>query len=458
MRTHDSEINTAAGCRRPTAAAVALPTTNRLLNSAAVLTVACVWLVIGSGALVGQVIAATSPSSPAGANTAPDRETARRAALVQAERPAAATPTDLAARERFLAVERFARLGGEQQARQFPEFYRKLAPYFMNQTIEGILSSYPVDILDRRAYGNPGGDANARWAGQLADAAARLTPEEVADNLATRLWLDVAGRARTAQILKQHSGALAVLITEDLASQDLAAIQRACTTVGDQHLRQFTDPVLALYLADTPLSPPARTALVWLADPVIVRPLLEQVEKDPRQLVRHAGLFQGPLAGQPAEPILVKLLDAPDPDIRYHAASALSECNDAALAGPIARLAKAGEPRLQGAALMLALRLPDDVFAGLSTDLAPLLFSKDARLCLEAVTCFARHKNPLAGPPLLGFLKLDRIDAGQAVSVMQALHALAGSAFGYDLHNWGPTANRKAITRFETWLRQATVR
>jgi hypothetical protein len=52
-------------------------------------------------------------------------------------------------------------------------------------------------------------------------------------------------------------------------------------------------------------------------------------------------------------------------------------------------------------------------------------------------------------------LKLDRIDAGQAVTVMQALNVLANSAFSYDMHNWGPKANAKSIARFEVWLRRA---
>jgi HEAT repeat protein len=212
--------------------------------------------------------------------------------------------------------------------------------------------------------------------------------------------------------------------------------------------------VLALYLADTPLSQPAHAALVWLADPAIVRPLLEQIEKDPKRIVRHAGLFQGPLAGRPAEPILVKLLDSPDAGVRYPAAYAVFECNDATLAQPIARFAKEADPRLRSAARTLAMHLADDAFASIRSDLAPLLSSEDNRLCLEAITCFAKRKDFLAGPPILRLLKQDRIDAGQAVTVMQALNALADSAFSYDMHNWGPKANGKAVARFEAWLRQ----
>jgi hypothetical protein len=137
------------------------------------------------------------------------------------------------------------------------------------------------------------------------------------------------------------------------------------------------------------------------------------------------------------------------------ARSSQTRCRDATLAKPIAPFAKDADPRLRSAALTLARRLPDDAFAGIRSDLAPLLSATDDRLALEAVTCFAGHKDLLAGPPILHRLKLERIDPGQAVTVMQALNALAGSAFSYELHNWGPKANGKAITRFEAWLRRA---
>lgn len=37
---------------------------------------------------------------------------------------------------------------------------------------------------------------------------------------------------------------------------------------------------------------------------------------------------------------------------------------------------------------------------------------------------------------------------------MQALNNLAGNAFNYDMHNWGPStaANQQAIKKFEAWL------
>lgn len=365
-----------------------------------------------------------------------------------------ATASDAEARKRFLEVERFARLPLAQQEKALPDFYRDTAPYFLNSILTGILSSYPDNILDRRTYAHPGGDANERWAGQLAAAAADLTPEQVADKLESRLWLDVAARARTRQVLMDNPGPLARLIDEDLAAKDLKGIQRACTAISDLHLRQFTDKVLALYLADNTFSKPAYTALVWLADPATVRPLLDEVQKNPKSLAAHAGLFQGPLAGKPAEPALVKFLDSPDEDLRYHAAYALYECRDDSLAPAIAKLARASELRLQSAALYLAIRLSDEAFRKIRSDLVPLLSAKDEKLRLEALTTFTRHKDLAAGPFILDWLKRDQMHPGHAVTVIQALGALADTSFNYSLHQWGPDHNRQAIARFEAWLEQ----
>jgi hypothetical protein len=380
------------------------------------------------------------------------KEAAARSALGGGERSPASNARNMEAQARFVEVERFARLPEEQQAKEFAEFYRKLAPYYMSPMIEMILSSYPADILDSRFGAPPDANPYARYDGQLAAVAAALTPEEVAARLESRLRLDLAGRARTRRLMERHRDRLPGLIHEDLAARDLAGTQRACTMITDLQLRQFTPNLLDLYLSDTPHATAARTALVWLRDPVIVRRLLQEIAKEPKSLERHAGLFQGPLAGGPAEADLIKLLDSPDANMRYHAAYALYECIDPALAGPTAKLAREKEGRLQGAALQLAMRLPGKAFAAARPALAPLIESPDIGIRLQAITCFAKRKDLLAGPLILGFLQQPLIDPGHAVTVMQALGALTGSTFQYNMHKWGPEANAKAIARFEAWL------
>jgi HEAT repeat protein len=369
----------------------------------------------------------------------------------QAQAP---TPADLQARQQFLEVERFARLSKDDQSKGLPAFYREVAPAHLSSMVTAILSSCPANILDRHGIGGPPGDYKKRWADQLQDAAATSSPEDIADNLATTMWFRIASYVRTRQILEQNPKAVADLVTEDLDSTNLDDVKRGCSAVSELHLNQFTEKVLAIYLKNDALSEPAKTALIWLADPKIVRPLLDEVAKDPRNIVRHAGLFEGPLRDKPAEPLLVKLLSSPDPEIRLGAATALTECKDATLAAPVGKLAHDSDARVVDVALLMAQKLPEDAFATIRADLASLLDSHDQDSRLGAITTFAKHKDTLAGPTILEFLKLDNIDPGSAVRIMQAMNSLTGKAFGYQMHRWGPLNNQKAIAEFEAWMKE----
>lgn len=411
------------------------------------LIVAAILLLAVSSVVVAQRVLAQPTKA---VETAP--EARARPALAQSRPPSAPTQRDLDARASFLEVERFARLPQAEQVQQFSAFYRTIAPSHISSVALMILSSFPADLLNRETHVFDPNNYQTHWDQQLQDATAKLTPEQVADNLAISLWLKVASHIRTRALLTKHVDALAVLVKQDLTANDLATVERGCTVIAELRLLQFTPQMLALYLADTPLSKPAYTALVWLRDPATVALLLAEIQKDPKTIIRHAGLFHGPLSDRPAEPQLVKLLDSADPDIRHGAAYALYQCTDATLAQPIAKLATDADPRLPTDSLFLAQRLPGEAFVTIRADLAPLLSSPDQDVRLTAITCFAKHKDLLAGPPILAMLKLDHLETGAQVTIMQALNALAESSFGYDMHNWGPPTNRKAIQEFTGWL------
>jgi hypothetical protein len=231
-------------------------------------------------------------------------------------------------------------------------------------------------------------------------------------------------------------------------------------------LTECTENLVSAYLkadaaamasgTEGPLLKEAQTALVFLEDPAIVRLLLPVVEKDPKSLIRHAVLFDGPLMGHPAEPLLVKLLDSPDVEIRQAATHALGDCGDPILAKPIAKLAHDPDPRLHPRALFLAEHLPADAFALARPDLLPFLWAPDDQLRLNAITCFARHKDPAAGPPLLAFLKQDKMDAASSNVLLIALSQLTGDDIRYDQFNWGPKGrgNDRAIAELEAWIQQ----
>jgi HEAT repeat protein len=388
------------------------------------------------------------------ATGAAKRESEARAAEGGAARVIKAGDADT--RERFLEIERFARLPIKEQAEGLPHFYRELAPPYMSIGIELILSSFPTDPLNRDP--NQGFKGNDEvWAQQLAEAASKFTPEQVADKLGEPIWINVATRARAIQTLKAHAKETESLIQADLASRRKIRVQRAGSVIIAMNSRAFTKQLVEMFLADDDLSDLAGGALSWLHDDSVYEPILERVRQDPNFLRRCAGHMQGYLWRKPAHPTLLKLLEHDDANVRYSAANAVYECTDAKLAPAAARFAKEKEPRFRVQAAYLGANLPADAFAAVRGDLAALLNDADESVRIEALRCFAQQKDLLAGPVILEYLRSAHAGpAGQhGVVVMQALMALAGQHFGYDMHNWGPAtpANARAIAKFEEWLK-----
>lgn len=56
-----------------------------------------------------------------------------------------------------------------------------------------------------------------------------------------------------------------------------------------------------------------------------------------------------------------------------------------------------------------------------------------------------------AAPVLLTFWKQDA-PPREDWRIMQAVSALTGSTFDYNVHQWGSAANQRAIARFEAWI------
>jgi beta-lactamase regulating signal transducer with metallopeptidase domain/biopolymer transport protein ExbD len=361
-------------------------------------------------------------------------------------------------RGRFLEIERIARLPKAEQGGHLERLYFELAPRYMNEFVTGILSSYPRHILDRAGTKHYDGNSE-RWAQELADATAELSPEEVADKLERRLWLNVAARARAMQVFNNHSNTVETLIEADLTSRGKARVARAAGTILTLQLHDFTDELLDLFLADEDASEPAYHTLLSMRDPDIVKPLLEEVEKNPNMLIRCAGLLQAPYYRKPAEPLLLKLLESPDKELRYGAVRAVYECRDARLAPHIVDLARNEEFRFRVAAAYMARKLPADAFKAVRQQLLPLLRDKDEAVQIEALQCFAQRKDFAAGPVILELLRRDQLGGGDKVGVIGSLSALTGDTFGYDMHNWGPAGrgNQKAIAEVEGWLRDTGV-
>ena len=329
----------------------------------------------------------------------------------------------------------------------------------INAGLRRALSSRPHDILNPYQKGDSYDGNTERWAKQLAGAAASMSVEQVADKLKSRMWLNIAARARHSTFSRTIPDAHRTLVAADLKSREKAAVDRAATIIVSLELRTFTDQLMAMFLADDERSESADRALVNLRDPAIVDPLLERVEKDPGLIVRCSGLFRFPLVGKSRPCRSAEAARLADPEIRYHAADALQGCRDPEL---VPRAGAAG--RRKGGALPVPRRpvgheSDPESFQIIRKDLLPLLHDEDEGVRFHALKCFGKHKDLAAGPVILELLR-----SGQAkqheVALPQAMAALCGEACNKDMHHYwwhaaepgDTTAIEKAIKSFEAWL------
>ena len=356
------------------------------------------------------------------------------------------------ARQRFLNIEKFARLPSDQQANQLPYFYRDVAPLSMGPFVEMVLSSFPRNILDRETGFYDGN--TSLWAKQLAGAAKNMSPDDVADKLGGPLWQNVAARARALQVLKLNSELVAELIQDDLDSGKRMRLKRATTAIVALKLSAFNGGLVKMLLEDGEYSQIAYNALIWSGDSSIGNALLAEIKKQPQLILRCSGLLQKPLFRKPAGSLLLTLLESSDPEIRYHATNAVYECVDPKLAGPIVKFANDKETRMRVSACYLASNLPLDAYRPIRKELISLLEDSDEEVRFAALQCFGKRKDIACGTTILKLLKQDDVEAGYQVTVMQALQTLADTHFGYDMHSWGLKSkeNKEAVERFEAWL------
>lgn len=359
------------------------------------------------------------------------------------------------ARERFLAVERFARLPKAEQSARLPDFYHQLPSRTLSRVVEMILSSCPRFILNRYQKDDAYDGNTDLWAQQLADASLELSAEEVADKLEISLWMNVASRARALWVLKQYPERVAALISDDLDSKDQPAIDRAAGVVQALNLTDCSNRLLEIWMdRDLDQPSPIWSALLFMDHSGILSSLLKRVQEDPKYLLRCAGLFQRPLYGKPAEPLLLRLLDDSDPEVRYSAAYALMECVDEQLARPVEQMAVESDARIRFIAAHQIPKLPPDAFQSVREQLLPLLNDPDEEIRFYALLGFGRRKDVAAGPVIVEVLRQKQIAEQYKVWTMQALAALSGSTWNYDMHEWGPQrpGNQIAIEQIEVWL------
>lgn len=384
-------------------------------------------------------------------------EEARRAGIAVGRAGPAAPQPDV--REQFLAIERVARIPRDERKAQIPRLYTDLAPPLMNYTMEGMVSSRPAHLMERDRQYLSDTKGFAAYADQLEAAAGTMTPEEVADKIIqtnSQLILRVASRRRAIQVMQEHPAEMKTLIDADLESDDLSRVSRAYSVIEAIPLSQYGERLVKDYLGDGPRSEQARRTLLFMREPSMEPLLMKEIEANPRSIIKHGGLLAGVMAGKPASPTMMKLLESPDAEVRLHATIALEMSRDPRLGPMLPRLVAGGDPRTIEAALMIAVYLPNESFAQAREALLPLMNAQDQKTATLAAWVFATQKDIAAGPVLLKWIQLPAMDESNKVRISQAMSRLTGISVNYDMHSWGPQnpRNQAAIAKFSTWIEQ----
>jgi hypothetical protein len=204
------------------------------------------------------------------------------------------------ARQAFLEVARIARLSDAAQREQVPRLYREIYP---------ALQEYMAHLIPYRVP--PG---------------AGLSAEELADlvELAGG-WGAVAeeARRRSREILGRHPEATGALVRADFQASTADSLRRALLVVSSLRMKEFFDETLGAFQSAPPaLVDPAAYALRDLDDPRAIEPLLRKYPAHPTvyfEILRHLQ------RNRPPHPLLVKLREDRDPEIRWQASYALAE-------------------------------------------------------------------------------------------------------------------------------------
>lgn len=355
----------------------------------------------------------------------------------------------------FLRVEKFARLAVAVRSRQLETFYRDTAKLFTDRFFESTLSTFPADLFQRPAGVRP--DIRLPYPVQLQAKAAEMTPEEVAAAIVAvhpDFVLQLATRRRAIATLQDHRNEVVKLVQADLSSAKAEDHPRAFDIAREMTLTELSDPLFDLALGKSPDAKPAQATLAQFGVQLDTKRPLQEIEKDPAAINTLWTMLQRPLASKPAPPVLVKLLESPDPQVRLHAATALSMSGDSALAAYLPKLLASNDTMLQSSAVEMAFFLPSEKITQLRPSLLPILQTKDIRLRIQTIRNFAKRKDTAVATPLLELMNQPALEFGTA-TVSQSLVALTGSNFGYDIRNWGPQQprNAEAIEKFKQWIR-----
>lgn len=366
-------------------------------------------------------------------------------------------------REQFVQIEQIARLPEAERITMLPRLYRELmTPTLMHQFIENGLKSLPGNLLLReRSNVNSNNDLTGIYQAQLDQAAATMTPGQVADQIATAYSaaiVEIASRRRAMGILAKHPEATKKLLREDMAKDDPEAIKHAVTIASAMGWKDFQPQITNILIAGGPLASHASQALSAMrSGPEDARPMLDDLTKNPGSIRRYMSLLQSMLAGAQPDPVLLGLLESPDAEIRFYTAQAMERTDEFSALDLVPRLMADGDERVRVVGINIAFRLPENSFATVRHLVIGALRSQGVRERTTAAYRLGMKRDPAGARILLQGAKDSNLPADLRSYVSSAIKQLMNvgpDPFWLLPNSWGPgnAQNAGIIARFEQWI------
>ncbi len=362
----------------------------------------------------------------------------------------------------FVEVERIARLPSADQTAHIPHLYHDLVPALVNRY-------YPAASVP-----------NHRW---LFRDAATLSPEALADQLAGEHGnyplLYEASRLRCLDLLTEHQQHVKPLVKADLESGNARAVLRALGLLDKLRWTEFVDGVIAVFqqanrheLVET--EPPVDDNRPWLTDvakptnegvaalvPYVLRELNDPkairvlLDADPHPPVTYFEILRHLCRGRLEDPGLLKLLESPDPEVRWRAAYALEESGDPALLPFVERLTSDPDARVRQAAVEMGRSLPEPAATTIWPRLVALHNDSDRMVRFHVAMMFGSKGDAICATTLHALVTEGALGSGYISTLIQLMHTVTGTYFDYDLSQPPTTqVNRVAMERFAVWIKE----
>jgi hypothetical protein len=369
-------------------------------------------------------------------------------------------------RTMFVAIENIARAAPELRAALIPNLYRQVINrQMLGPNVERGLMSLPRNVMSRdNVWLQPGDDIAKLYNEQLdQQAAAGRAPGEVADQIVASYhaqMLEIASRRRAMHVMFKHYDLLQPLLAADFASGEAEAIKRALSLVGAMELTDFAPQAVKLLMDEGPLSSYASQTLnQFKPDPALIRPILDELAKNPGAARRYQSAIRSMLAGKAPDAAVLRLLDSPDADVRSAAAGALEWMDRAASLEVIPKLIADADERVRLVGLELSFRLPDDSFAKVRPLVLASLTAPGIRQRCRAAYGLAGKRDTAGAKVLLECARDADLPQDLRIYVASAtksLMKLGNEPFWFSPTQWGPQVpqNARAIERFEQWMKQ----